>query len=94
MFMGGFMVAVAEYRQGRLGLGRGQRRFPRGFNWKRWREGKTGLRHGIEMFLFEGTGASLAMGTATAAMGIMGVGVALLLLVAAFTFDVSCPRLA
>jgi hypothetical protein len=46
------------------------------------------------MFLFERTGAALAMATATAAMSLMAVGFVLLLLVAAFAFDVSCPRLA
>lgn len=95
MFMGGFMVTVAEDRQGRFRLGRRKRRFPRGFSWKRWREGKTGFRYSIEMvFLFERTGAALAMTTATAIVDVGDMAVILLLLVAAITLCVGCPRLA
>lgn len=95
MFMGGFMVTVAEYCQRRFRLGRRKRRFPRGFSWKRWREGETGFGYGIEMmFLFERTGAALAMTTATAVVDVGDMAVILLLLVAAITLCVGCPRLA
>lgn len=89
------MVTVAENRERRLRFGRRKRRFPRGFSWKRWREGETSLRYSIEMvFLFERTGAALAMTTATAIVVVGNVAVILLLLVAAITLCVGCPRLA
>lgn len=95
MFMDGFMVSVAEDRKRRFRFGRRKRRFPRGFRWKRWREGETSFRDSIEMmFLFERTGAALAMATATTVVDIGNMAVVLLLLVAAITLCVGCPRLA
>jgi hypothetical protein len=46
------------------------------------------------MFLFERTGAALAMTTATTVVDVGDMAVILLFLVAAITFGVGCPRLA
>jgi hypothetical protein len=95
MLMGGFMVTVAENRERRFGFSRRKRGFPRGFDWKRWRKGKTSFRYSIEnVFLFERTGAALTMTTATTVVNVGDMAVILLLLVAAIAFGVGCPRLA